>query len=500
VSLTVAPEAPVYAPIRFARRRAPAAAQAATGTADAFPHTRRPFPWLLAGFLAMVYTVPIDSAIVKIHLPVDSGLDRFAVIILVGAWWWFGGDQRAFNRTRRSKLFVAAVAVFVSLAVASDIFDVHRLIILNALTLPIKQFAILLSFVAVGWFAFTALRYEDVRGLATWLIILGTITAAGMIVERQTGYNVFYNWSRILLKPIAIVPSSPTVLNYGFGSDGRVSVLGPMQHPLAATVLLVMTSPFAIVRALDAGKRGMRIRYGLAGVLMLMAAMATDRKSAFVVPVVMFIYLICYRPRQILKWAPIWLPVLAVLVHFAAPGAIGHILDVNGAANSGSTTHRLGDFSGISADVNAHPILGRGFGSIDADKAWLYRINDNQYLDILWATGIAGLLSYAWVLFSPVFIARKTIRARIPVRSSLALAGSAACLSFFVANLLFDAFTYPQNPYLFFVIAAMTVITCAGPEGNVEPVRGKRVLLKTRRVVPKRIRTQPAGTARTAAG
>src|SRR5271169_3856196 len=95
---------------------------------DAFPHTRRPLPWLLAGFLALVFFVPIEGTELKIHLPVDSRIDRFAVIVLVVAWVCFGGDQRAFVRTRRSKLFVGAACTFLALAVASLLLDAPRII------------------------------------------------------------------------------------------------------------------------------------------------------------------------------------------------------------------------------------------------------------------------------------------------------------------------------------------------------------------------------------
>ena len=81
----------------------------------------------------MLFFVPIASTELKIHLPVDSRIDRFAVIVLVLAWFWLGGDQRAFLRTRRSKLYVTAATVFLVLAVASLLFDVVRIVDLGDL-------------------------------------------------------------------------------------------------------------------------------------------------------------------------------------------------------------------------------------------------------------------------------------------------------------------------------------------------------------------------------
>ncbi len=168
---------------------------------DAFPHTRRPLPWLLAGFLAMLFFVPIASSELKVHLPVDSRIDRFAVIVLVLAWLCCGGDQRAFLRTRRSKLFVTAACAFLVVAVASLLLDVGRIVNLGDLQLAEKRFALLGSFLIFAWFTLTALRFEDVRGFATYLIGLATIMSIGMLVERHTGYNVFYEWSPRDLRP-----------------------------------------------------------------------------------------------------------------------------------------------------------------------------------------------------------------------------------------------------------------------------------------------------------
>jgi hypothetical protein len=91
-------------PERKPRQATVAEPDVSTPVRDAFPHTRRPLPWALAGFLAMLFFVPIDSTEVKVSLPVGSQPDRFAIGGLVLAWVWFGGDQRAFLRTRRSKL------------------------------------------------------------------------------------------------------------------------------------------------------------------------------------------------------------------------------------------------------------------------------------------------------------------------------------------------------------------------------------------------------------
>ncbi len=452
-----------------------------TPARDAFPHTRRPLPWFLAGFVAMVFLVPIDSSELKVNVGVDSHPDRLAVIVLVLAWLWFGGDQRAFIRTRRSKLFVGAACAFLAVAVTSLLLDVGRIVNLGDFHLAEKRFALLGSFLVVAWFALTALRFEDVRGFATFLIGLATLMSIGMLYERHTGYNIFYEWSRTILQPIASVNASPTVIHPALGTEGRVNVVGPTQHGLAATTMLVVVMPFALVRVLDATSRRSWWLNAAAFALMVAGALATDRKTALVVPVAVVIYIACYRPRQVLRLAPVGIVVLLGLVHVASPGALGTVFDVSSATRSDSTTHRAGDFSNVAPDVMAHPVLGRGFGTLDPEKPAQFRINDNEYIDEIWQVGAVGLLAFMWMILAPVVIARSAIRTRGPTIASLALATSGGCVAFFVVCALFDALSFAQAPYMFFLVAALTTIAAAGPEGNVPSSRQLAERLARRR-------------------
>lgn len=448
---------------------------------DAFPHTRRPLPWILAGFLAMLFFVPIGATEIKVHLPVDSRIDRFAVIVLVLSWLWFGGDQRAFVLTRRSKLYVTAACVFVVVAVASLLLDAGRIVNLGDFQLAEKRFALLGSFLILSWFALTALRFEDLRGFATYLIGLGTLMSIGMLVERRTGYNIFYEWSRAILGPIANVEPSPTIIHPAFGTEGRVTVVGPTAHGLAATTMLVVVMPFALVRVLDATTRRSWWLSAAAFALLVVGAMATDRKTAVVVPIAVVIYVAWYRPRQVLRLGALGLVLLVGLVHFASPGALGTVLNLSSAVRSNSTTHRAGDFTNVTPDVLAHPLLGRGFGTLNPDKPAQFRINDNEYIDEVWQVGVVGLLAFVWMILASVVVARAAIRSRGPTVASLTLAASGGCIAFLVVCALFDAMSFAQAPYMFFVVAALTTIAAAGPEGNVEPTREVLQRLASRR-------------------
>jgi hypothetical protein len=445
------------------------AADEAPRPADAFPRTRRPLPWFLAAFLAMVFLVPIDATELKVHLPVDSHPDRLAVVVLMLAWLVFGGDQRAFLRTRRSKLFVTAACIFLAIAVASLLLDAPRIINVDEFSLSEKKFALLGSYLVVAWFALTALRFEDLRGFGSFIIGLAVIASIGMLVERRTGTNYFYEWSRTVLGPIAEVAKSPTNIHPSPATEGRVIVVGPTVQGLAATAMLVMAMPFALVRFLDATSRRTWWLNAAAFAVMMAGAVATDKKTALLVPLAVVLYVAWYRRRQVLRLAPLGLLVLAAAVHFADPGSLGTLTNVNAQVRTGSTEHRANDLKDVTPDVTTHPLFGRGYGALNSDQPGNFRINDNQLIDELWEVGVVGLLAFVWMILSPVVLARSAIRTRGPTISSLALAASGGCIAFLVVCALLDSMGFTEAPYMFFVIAALTTIAAAGPEGNVEP-------------------------------
>lgn len=431
---------------------------------DAFPRTKRPLPWLLAGFLALLFLVPIDSTDAKIHLPVNSHIDRFAIVLMVLGWFVFGGDERTFASRRRSRLFAGAAFAFAAIAVASLLFDAPRIVNLGQLTLAEKRFATLFSYLIVGWFALTAIRREDLRGFGSYLIGLACITSLGVLVERRTGYNAFYNLSAVILKPIAVVGAAPTNIHPTFGSDGRLDIVGPTIHGLAVTAMLTMVMPFALVRMFDATSPRLKRRYALATLGILVGAMSTDKKTAVVVPLIMILYIGWYRRRQVLRLVPIGLVLLVPFVHFVSPGALGSIFDKTNAVDSNSTLHRADDISSLMPDILAHPVFGRGFGTLNPDIPTQFRINDDEYLDEVWEVGIVGLLAYIALVIAPVVAAQKSIRSGDPVVQSIALAASAGCVAYLTVSALFDAFSFVQAPYTFFIVAAMATAASAPEE------------------------------------
>src|SRR3954454_8609059 len=87
---------------------------------DAWPHTGRFLPWLVAIFMVVVLVTPFDSTELRVGgLPVDAKLDRLFIVVITVAWiaTYFAGGTAA-PRWRRSAIGFAILA-FVGVAIAS---------------------------------------------------------------------------------------------------------------------------------------------------------------------------------------------------------------------------------------------------------------------------------------------------------------------------------------------------------------------------------------------
>jgi len=426
---------------------------------DAWPHTRRPLPWLFAALLAMIFLVPFDAMRLKVSMPVSSDFDRFLVIAIV-AVWAIGvalGKPKAIERLRPSGWAVGMIA-FLLVAVASIAFNVGRITNLGEWEDAQKHLAVLFSLAAVFAVVSLNLRASELRPFSVLIVILAVITATGTIYEKKTGYNVFYETASKVFSPIATVEPSPTEVNPDPATTPRPTITGPTRHALSVTSILGMALPFAVVLAAITPVRRRRILWGLAACLIIAGALITQRKSGAVVPAMALLVLFILRPRQLLRLAPFGLVALVVAL-VLTPGIFSTVRELGQTSSQDSTAGRTSDYPAVVPDLLTRPILGRGFGTLDSERVDTYRIFDNEYLGQLYQVGALGLLAFIAMIVTPLFVARSVLRSDDPVRGPPALAAGAACLAFGVACSLYDILTFPQAPYLFLFMAAMC--TCA---------------------------------------
>jgi hypothetical protein len=420
---------------------------------DDWPHTRRVMPWLLAGFIVMLFTLPFDAISLPINLPLDSKLDRVYMIPLALLWISsvaiVTGPARP--RVRLTRIHIAALTFF-AICCLSLALNREALINLGELQLGLKKLVLLATYLLFFVIAASTIRPREVPRYVTMMIVLAVIAAVGGILEYRLKINPFYQWTAKVL-PVAI-PSDMFTRD----SIGRISVYGPAGQPLELATMLGMMLPFALLRAIETPEKRRRMLYMLASGLMVAGAMATVRKTSFIAPTVGVLVLIAYRPRVVVrKLLPLAL-ILGVVVHFSSPGAFGSVLNqLNPTAfNSVLTTKdRTSDYDAVRPDVMSHVLFGRGYQTYDGHK---YRILDNEYLALAIGVGFVGLATYLLIFGVALSAAHPTIRGPDPRRASLALACAGAVAVMAVVTLLFDNLSFPHVPYLFFFIAALVVV------------------------------------------
>jgi O-Antigen ligase len=432
---------------------------------DEWPYTTRLLPWALAGFMAMLFLVPIDAIALPIHLPVNGTLDRPVVVAM--AMLWFASlavvSGAARPRVRLGRVHFAAL-LFLGVCLASVAVNGHALANMDELTLVVKKLALLISYVVFFFIVASVLRPREVPRFVALMVGLGVIVALGTIVEYRTHYNVFYElWGKVV--PV----TAPNLLDQ-VDSIGRLTVYGPTLQPLELAAMLAMVLPFAILGAIDAATRRRRLLYTIAVGLLIAGGVATARKTSLVVPAAVILILLAYRPRQVGRLMLKLGLLLGLLVHFVAPAAIGGVISQlePGHFNSAlTTTDRTARYDAVTPDVLNHPLLGRGYESYDPQK---YRILDNQYLDLLITVGLVGLLCYLAIFGAMMLAAHATIRGPDPRRSSLALGAFATVAAIAIASALFDVLSFPHVPYLLFFVGAM-IIALREPSPTPEPAR-----------------------------
>jgi hypothetical protein len=434
-----------------------------------WPRTTRVLPWLLALFLVGVFLIPLDAITLPVSLPFNAKLDRVLVGLMVLVWAvgkLLGRATAA--ESRRATPIHLALFLFVVAAIASIVVNVDTLTKLNEYNPAIKQLAVLVAFAAFFGVVASTVRPGEIKPFITLVVVLASITAIGTIYEYQSDTNVFFDWTDAAL-PAGIDLS---VAEGGVDASGREGTTGPTQNGLGIATLLSLVIPFAVVGFFQARTVVHKLLYSGAIWLLFAAAIATERKSALLVPVAIALVLIVYRPQQMLRLAPV-LVIMVAAVPILSSGAMDTVqrhLFAKGFGKDVSTKGRTTDYDAVRPDVRSHLALGRGFGSYDFHR---YRVLDNAYLGLLIETGFVGLAAFLLTLLAVLAMAHSLIRSRNPTRGPPALALAAATAGFAVATFFYDAFTYVQVPYLFFFFAGLVAIYGAQRLEENAPPRGR---------------------------
>jgi GT2 family glycosyltransferase len=444
-------------------KEAPSAATGPAGAPDrpdVWPHTTRPLPWLLAGFVTMLFLVPINGVELDIPSPVDPHLDRYVLACVIAIWILVTWLRRTPTvQVERPGLFLWAGVAFTAIALLGVVMNMTDIAGHDLLGLAQNRLALLLSFVIFAWFTVAAMRPAELSNFSLLLVVLATITAVGVIWERRTGFNMFYDLIGRIFDPIARVAEAPTEINPDPTKEARKVIVGPTDHGLAVATMMIMALPFAVVRFTQTRGNG-RWLYAIAVALIMAAALSTERKTAVLTPIAALVVIAAYRPRVALRMLPLAL-LMVVFIHAAAPGALGTISELSGTFTSDSSAGRSDDYSASFPDIFAHPLLGSGYGTRDIEDINNVRILDNEYLGQLLTVGLIGMSAFIVLIISAMVVPHRTIRTGDPARAGPALAASAASVVFLVAAFLFDIMSFSQAPYVFFFVGGMATVAAS---------------------------------------
>ena len=423
---------------------------------DLWPRTRRPLPWLIAGFLVMVFLVPFESIHFNVNLPIDPDLDRFYIGLMVAVWALTGlfGRESGFTRLR-PRGWAAGITAFTFVAIASIAVNFGRITNLAEWDIAQKRLALLFSLIAVFVIIARTLRVGELRPFGTLIVVLGVLTALGTIYEEKTGYNVFYEASTALYSPVATVDPAPTEAATDPTLIGRPVITGPTKHALSVASILGMAIPFAVILAALAGELRRRVLWILAACAMFAAALITQRKSGVVVPAVALLALFVMRPRQLIQLAPFGVVALALGLALSG-GSFSSVHLLQTAGGDESTIGRTSDYSAVVPDLLSNPLLGRGYGTLDPARIDTYRIFDNEYLGQVYQVGAIGLLAFIALILVPLLLVRTVVQTENPLRGPPALAAGAGCLGFAVAACLYDILSFAEAPYFFLFLAGVS--------------------------------------------
>jgi O-Antigen ligase len=423
---------------------------------DDWPHTTRLLPWMIAGFIAMLWLVPFNGVLLNASLPIDLNLDRLVLPVIVLTWvvaLAAGGPGAPRWRFTPIHAALAAFALVAGLSVVLNADALDRTLVLD---LSVKKLTLLVAYLSFFVVVASAVRPAEVPAFLKYMLGLAVICAICVIWEYRTGFNIFYDLTTRALPGVFQAP----VYASTFDELGRRAVVGPTELGLEVVAILSMAFPIAIVGIMHAKRWRGRILYGIAVCILGLAMLSTYRKSALLAPVTVGLALAYFRPRQALKLAPLGAVVIAVMAiaGFSAFQSVTGQFETD-RLDVGTVNDRVADYDAVRPDFLSHPALGQGFGSYENFNAPAdNRILDSELLLRVVETGIIGLAVFLLVIGTVIVVAAGILRRGDPLRAPAALAIGPAAAAFLCCTSLFDEWSFPHAVYVFLTLAGLLAV------------------------------------------
>lgn len=431
------------------------------------------FEWrsLLYLLLLVILFIPIQRYKLPAGLPVDLEPYRLVVAFVIVGWLLsLLVDPRVRLRPgglERPLLVIAAASLSSVVVNPGRVGGVQPEVV--------KTMSFMVSFFLVYYFIVSVIRSgELVDTLIKILVTGGALIAVLATVEGRTGFNPFNHLSSVM--PFLTADPGANAENLRLGS---IRALGPAQHPIALGAALVMLLPLGGYLAFTTR----RLWWWVATLALGIGTFTTLSRTGIVMLMVVGIVFFWLRPRHATRCWPVLL-VMLVAVHFAVPGALGtvHALffpqggliqDQRASAGSKSSAGRVADLGPAFNELSSEPLLGQGLGTrITTGPRANAALLDDQWLKTLLETGILGALGWFWLIGRFIRRAGREAKADLSPRGWCLAALVASIASFAVGMALFDAFSFIQVTFFFFILLALGSVIRSLPEQQAEPATG----------------------------
>ena len=275
------------------------------------------WPNALAVFIGVLWFVPIKLYRLPVDLPFQLEVYRVLIVLLV-VGFAIGSltTKREVETLGVGKpLFVMAVAALTSQVINSQAID-------SADTggQSLKSLSMFLSLIVVFLiFASTLDTFREIERMVAVIVLAGVVVAIAALYEGRTNFNVFDHFSSWFP---GFVKNPREVLDI---RGGRLRVHASAQHPIALGAAFTMLVPLGMYLYTTAKTQAMKALWIGSVIIVAAGAAATISRTTVVMGAAMGVAAFVLRRQALIRLLPVFL-VLPILVHAAAPGAIGGLV------------------------------------------------------------------------------------------------------------------------------------------------------------------------------
>jgi polysaccharide biosynthesis protein PslJ len=409
--------------------------------------------------LAVVLFVPIGRYGLPGSLPFNLELYRIVVAAIVLLWLTslLIDPKVRLERT----YFDWPLLLLLGCILCSELFNPGRV---NAVSDNVaKTLTFFLSFILVYYVTATTLRgRRPVMFVLKLLVLGGVVIAACAIFEQRTGFNAFDHVQSVL--PFLQSTGALDAVSRG----GNLRVFGPSQHPIALGAALILILPVAVYFARSASRR-----WWFAAVLIVLGALASGSRTALTMLAAEVVLYLCLKPTETKRLWPALVPAV-VVIHTFLPGQIGSFKEAffpkGGIVQEATQVHagsdlnlqggRIRQLRPMISEASLHPLFGEGLGTRLTGFNTPDRnapILDNQWLNNLLDVGYVGFGIWVWLFVRAVRrLVRESRRSEDEGDQWLFAGLAAAMVAFPIGMLTFDAFSFTQVPFLFWIMLGLS--------------------------------------------